>query len=88
MSERNRYHRGDAALTDALFRMIGGIFFSSCNSAGPEYATRAIQWLRRFAERNSDNQDCYTLCHALADAQEDALHDEDYDFSKTLKPAG
>jgi hypothetical protein len=77
-----RHHKSDAALTDALFRMIGGVFFSSCDGAGPEYAARAVQGLRRFAEQNSDNQDCYTLCHALADAQEDTLHAEDYDVSK------
>jgi len=82
MSERNKYHKGDAALTDALFRVIGGVFFSSCDGAGPEYASRAVHGLRRFAEQNSDNQDCYTMCHALADAQEDALHGEYYDFSK------
>ena len=73
MSERNRYHKGDAALTDALFRMIGGVFFSSCDGAGPEFAARAVQGLRRFADQNADNSDCYELCHSMADAQETTL---------------
>ncbi len=78
----------DAGVIDAVLRLIGGVFFAQCDGGGPEHAARAIEGLRRFADVNSDNQDCHSLCHALADAQEDALHAGNYDYRKSLKTAG
>jgi hypothetical protein len=50
-------------------------------------AAVAVERLRSFGDVNSDNRDCYALCHALADMQEDALHAKDYDFRQSMKAA-
>jgi hypothetical protein len=75
----------DVGVVDAVLRLIGGVFFATCDIAGPQAAAAAIESLRRFGNVNSDNRDCHTLCHALADAQEDVLHAEDYDFRQSMK---
>jgi hypothetical protein len=72
----------DAGVIDAVLRMIGGVFFATCDIAGPQAAAHAIESLRSFADMNADNRDCYSLCHALADAQENALHRGDRNFRK------
>ena len=77
----------DAGVIDAVLRLIGGVFFATCHIAGPQAAAEAVENLRSFGDVNSDNRDCYALCHSLADAQEEALHARDYDFRKSLKPA-
>jgi hypothetical protein len=64
----------DAGVIDAVLRLIGGVFFATCDIAGPKAAAAAAESLRRFGDINLDSRDCYVLCHALADAQEDALH--------------
>ena len=77
----------DADVIDALLRLIGGVFFATCDIAGDRAAAAAVESLRSFGDVNSDNRDCYALCHALADAQEDMLHTREYDFRKDLRPA-
>ena len=81
-------HYLDACLIDAILRLIGGVFFATCDIAGTRAAAAAVESLRSFGDVNSDNRDCYALCHALADAQEDILHTREYDFRKDLRPAG
>jgi hypothetical protein len=75
----------NVGVVDAVLRLIGGVFFATCDIAGPQAAAAAIESLRRFGDVNSDNRDCHALCHALADAQEDALHAKDYDFRQAMK---
>lgn len=75
----------NVGVVDAALRLIGGVFFATCDIAGPQAAAAAIESLRRFGDVNSDNRDCHALCHALADAQEDALHAKDYDFRQSMK---
>ena len=75
----------NVGVVDAVLRLIGGVFFATCDIAGPQAATAAIESLRRFGDVNSDNRDCHALCHALADPQEDALHAKDYDFRQSMK---
>lgn len=77
----------NAQIVDAILRLIGGVFFATCDIAGDKAAAAAVESLRNFGDVNSDNRDCYTLCHALADAQEDMLHTREYDFRKGLRPA-
>lgn len=77
----------DAKLTDAILRLMGGIFFAHCDTGDRDHAAKAIESLRRFGDINSDNPYCFALCHSLADAQEDALCARDYDFRKSLKIA-
>ena len=68
-----RQQHVDAGVIDAVLRLIGGVFFATRDVAGSQAATTAIESLRNFGDVNSDSRDCYALCHALADAQEDAL---------------
>ena len=77
----------NAQIVDAILRLIGGVFFATCDIAGPRAAAVAVKRLRSFGDVNSDNSDCHALCHALADAQEDMLHRREYDFRKDLRPA-
>ena len=69
--------QANAHIVDAILRLIGGVFFVTCDIAGPQAAAAAAESLRRFGDVNSDNRDCHALCYALADAQEDALHAKD-----------
>ena len=80
-------HHLDSHLVDAILRLVGGVFFTTCDIAGPQAAAVAVERLRSFGDVNSDNRDCYALCHALADMQEDALHAKDYDFRQSMKAA-
>ena len=82
-----RQQHFDAHLVDAILRLVGGVFFTTCDIAGPHAAAVAVERLRSFGDVNSDNRDCYALCHALADMQEDALHAKDYDFRQSMKAA-
>ncbi len=82
-----RQQHFDAHLVDAILRLVGGVFFTTCDIAGPQAAAVAVERLRSFGDVNSDNRDCYALCHALADMQEDALHAKDYDFRQSMKAA-
>ena len=75
----------DAGVIDALLRLIGAVFFATCDIAGDKAAAAAVESLRSFGDVNSDNLDCHALCHALADAQEDALHAKDCDFRQSMK---
>jgi hypothetical protein len=80
-------HHLDSHLVDAILRLVGGVFFTTCDIAGPQAAAVAVERLRSFGDVNSDNHDCHALCHALADMQEDALHAKDYDFRQSMKTA-
>jgi hypothetical protein len=80
-------HHLDSHLVDAILRLVGGVFFTTCDIAGPQAAAVAVERLRSFGDVNSDNRDCHALCHALADMQEDALHAKDYDFRQSMKTA-
>jgi hypothetical protein len=80
-------HHLDSHLVDAILHLVGGVFFTTCDIAGPQAAAVAVERLRSFGDVNSDNHDCHALCHALADMQEDALHVKDYDFRQSMKTA-
>jgi hypothetical protein len=75
----------DPVLVDAMLRMIGGVFFASCDSGAD--VDKAIDSLRRFAAINFDNPACFKLCHSLADAQEDAIRARHCDLT-SVKTAG
>jgi hypothetical protein len=76
----------DSAQLDTILRLIGGVYFAVCD--GCVDAAKAVESLRRFADINADNRNCFTLCHSLADAQEHELRDRNYDFRKHLRPVG
>ena len=62
----------DQQLLDAILRLVGGVWFSYCDAAGPEHAAKAIEALYNFGSLNADNPHCAMLCAKLARAAQES----------------